>query len=135
MQWKEIVLGKVFAEHNNKMELTNPASVNPEFSEPTTTNIDGLMMINIHQGEKKLVISTGKCFFFGVKKDVKLGTVSMSIVLDETTVEAIEKVVSKAYNTWANPYQRFCIYAKLKIQEQNFDKILPGQKRDRPHDL
>ena len=38
------------------MELTNPASVNPEFSEPTETNIDGVTMINIHQGGKKLII-------------------------------------------------------------------------------
>ena len=78
------------------MELTNPASVNPEFSEPTETNIDGLTMINIRQGGKKLIIPTGKCFSFGVRKDVKFGTVTMSIVLDETTVEVIEKVIFKA---------------------------------------
>ena len=55
------------------MELTNPANVNPEFSEPTATNIDGLTMINISQGGKKLMISIGKCFSFGVRKDTSLG--------------------------------------------------------------
>ena len=111
----------------------NPASVNPEFGEPTTTNIDGLTMINIRQGGKQLVISTGKCFSFGVKKDVKFGTVSMSIVLDETTVEAIEKVVSKAEQHLGKPlskvlYRRKDGTATIDAKrEKSKSKILPEQ--------
>ena len=74
MRWEKIAFEKVFAKHSNKMELTNLANVNPEFGEPPATNIDGLKMINIHQGGKKLIIPTGKCFSFGVKKDMKLTT-------------------------------------------------------------
>ena len=112
------------------MELTNPASVNPEFSEPTETNIGGLTMINIRQGGKKLIIPTGKCPSFGVKKDVKFGTVSMNIVLDETTVGAIEKVISKAEQHLGKPLSKVIyrredgtatIYAKL---EKSKSKIL-----------
>ena len=108
------------------MELTNPASVNPEFSEPTETNIDGLTIINIRQGGKKLIIPTGKCFSSGVRKDVKFGTVGMSIVLDETTVEVIERVISKAEKHLGKPlsktlYRRedgtATIYAKLEKSE------------------
>ena len=88
------------------MELTNPANVNPEFSEPTETNIDGLTMINISQGGKRLIIPTGKCLSFGVRKDVKFGTMSMSIVLDETTVEVIEKVISKAEKHLGKPLSK-----------------------------
>ena len=96
------------------MELTNPASVNPEFSEPTETNIDGLTIINIRQGGKKLIIPTGKCFSSGVRKDVKFGTVGMSIVLDETTVEVIERVISKAEKHLGKPYRRPCIAGKTE---------------------
>ena len=112
------------------MELTNLASVNPEFSEPNSTNIDGLTMINIRQGGKKLIIPTGKCFSFGVRKDVKCGTVSMNIALDETTVEAIEKVICKAEQHLGKPLSKVIyrkedgtvtIYAKL---EKSGSKIL-----------
>ena len=119
------------------MELTNPANVKPGFGEPTATNIDGLTMININQGGKKLIIPTGKCFSFGVRKNVKFGTVSMNIVLDETTVEAIEKVISKAEQHLGKPLSKVIyrkedgaamIYAKL---EKSKSKILTKFYQDK----
>ena len=124
------------------MELTNPASVNPEFSKPATTNIDRLRMIDIRQGGKKLIIPTGKCFSFGVRKDVKIGTMSVIIVLDETTVGVIEKVISKAEQHLGKSLSKALyrkedgtatIYAKLeKSKSKILTKFYQGGKEVDP---
>ena len=123
------------------MELTNSANVNPEFGEPTETNIDGLTMINIRQGGKKLTIPTGKCFSFGVRKDVKFGTVTMSIVLDESHRKSnIQGRATPRQTIIEGPVSqergnRYDLGEARKIQERNLNKILPGRKGDRPQNL
>ena len=119
-----------------------PGKREHRFSEPTGTNIDGLTMINIRQGGKKLIIPTGKCFSFGMRKDVKFGTMSMNIVLDETTVKAIEKVISKDEQHLGKPLSKVLyrmedgtttIYAKLeKSKGEILTKFYRGKEEIGP---
>ena len=71
------------------MELSNPSDLKLEFSDPKTLDISNLTNINIRQGGKPVIIATGKCFSYGVRKDRKYKTESMDLVLDETTVKSL----------------------------------------------
>ena len=66
---------------------------NLKLSEPATINIGGLRKITIRKEDgKPLVIATGKCFSYGVKKYTKFKSVSMSLVLDDVTFRAFETI-------------------------------------------
>ena len=55
-------------------------------------NVGGMKMIPIKTDEgKQFFVKTGKCFSFGVKKDKKFKTISMSLVLDEDTTKTFEE--------------------------------------------
>ena len=76
------------------MELTNPTNLKLKFSEPTSINIGNLTKITIRREDgRPLVIPTGKCFSYGVKKDTKFKSVSMSLVLDDVTIRPFESVI------------------------------------------
>ena len=90
------------------MELTNPTNLKFKFSEPTPINIGDLKEITIRREDgKPLVIPTGKCFSYGVKKDMKFKSVSMSLVLDDVTIQAFESILSQCEERLGNPPSKF----------------------------
>ena len=107
------------------MELAKPLELgNLKFSEPSSINIGGLKKITIRKDGKPLVIPTGKCFSYGVKKDTKYKSKSMSLVLDDVTVRAFEEICSQCEKHLGKPlsktsYRRddgtVMVYAKLKM--------------------
>lgn len=67
-----------------------------KFSEPKSINIGGLKKITIRTNEGKPVyVYTEKCHSFGVKKDNRYNTTSMSIVLDENSIQKFEDVIER----------------------------------------
>ena len=109
------------------MELTNPTNLKLKFSEPTSINIGDLMKITIRREDgKSLIIPTGKCFSYGVKKDVKYKSVSMSLVLDDVTTKAFGTILSQCEQHLGKPPSKFLYprddgtttaYVKLKTSK------------------
>ena len=128
------------------MELAKPQELgNLKLSEPASINIGGLKKVTIRKEDgKPLVIPTGKCFSYGVKKDSKYKSVSMSLVLDDVTVRAFEEICSSAKSTSGVRSRNFCITETTgssrftpssKWPRGNPLEVLQGQGGDRPHDL
>ena len=90
------------------MELAKPQELgNLKFSEPASINIGDMKKVTIRKEDgKPLVIPTGKCFSYGVKKDVKYKTTSMSLVLDDVTVRAFEEICSQCEKHLGNPLSK-----------------------------
>ena len=120
------------------MELAKPTELgNLKLSEPSSINIGGLKKITIRKEDgKPLVIATGKCFFFGVKKDTKYKSVSMSLALDHVTVRTFETILAQCEKHLGKPLSKLLyrrddgtvtIYAKLKMAKgeilSKFDKV------------
>ena len=104
-----------------KMELTSPTNLKLKFSEPTSINIGDMKKITIRREDgKPLVIPTGKSFSYGVKKDTKYKSVSMSLVLHDVTIGVFESVISLCEKHLGKPpsYRRddgtVTAYVKLK---------------------
>ena len=108
------------------MELAKPQELgNLKFSEPASINIGDMKKVTIRKEDgKPLVIPTGKCFSYGMKKDVKYKTTSMSLVLDDVTVRPFEEICSQCEKHLGSPLSKFfyrrndgtvTIYAKLKM--------------------
>ena len=108
------------------MELAKPQELgNLKFSEPASINIGDMKKVTIRKEDgKPLVIPTGKCFSYGVKKDAKYKTTSTSLVLDDVTIRAFEEICPQCEKHLGKPlsktlYRRddgtITIYAKLKM--------------------
>ena len=82
-----------------------------KFSEPKSINIGNLKKIAIKTEDGKPVyIRTEKCHSFGVKKDKKFKTTSMSIVLDENSLKKIEDVVDRCEKHLGKPLSSKVLY-------------------------
>ena len=67
-----------------------------QFETVKPLNVGGMKMIPMKTNEGgQVFVKTDKCFSFGVKKDKKFKTVSMSLVLDESSVKALKTIVSQ----------------------------------------
>ena len=74
-------------------------------------NVGGMEMIPIKTNEgKQLFVKTRKCFSFGVKKDKKFKTVSMSLVLDEETLKTLKGIVSQCESHLGRPLTKRVFY-------------------------
>ena len=59
-----------------------------QFKSEKSLNVSGIKMIPIKTDDDEGVfVKTGECFSFGVRKDNRFGTVSMSLVLDEDSLK------------------------------------------------
>lgn len=66
------------------------------FGEPKSINVGNMKIISIKTEEgRPLYVRTEKCFSFGVSRDKKFKTTSMSMVLDENSVEKLEDVIDQ----------------------------------------
>ena len=70
--------------------------MNPKFSEPKSISFGGMKKITVKTAERNpLYVYTEKCHSFGVKKDDRFKTTSMSNVLDETSVKKFEDIIDR----------------------------------------
>ena len=68
-----------------------------------------MIPMKTNEGEQVLV-KTDKCFSFGVKKDKKFKTVSMSLVLDESSVKVLKDIVSQCEDHSGRPLTKKVFY-------------------------
>ena len=67
-----------------------------QFESVKSLNVGGMKLIPIKtEDDKQLFVKTDKCFSFGVKKDRKFKTISMSLVLDENTEKTLRNIVDQ----------------------------------------
>ena len=73
-----------------------------QFKTEKSLNVAGMKLIPIKTNDDKQVfVKTNKCFSFGVKKDKKFKTVSMSLVLDEESSKTLKGIVRQWKTIWA----------------------------------
>ena len=87
-------------------------------------NINNMKLIPIRTNDDKQVfVKTEKCFSFGVKKDKKFKTISMSLILNENSVETLKNIVKQCEDHLGRPLtkkvfygndEKVTIYPKLK---------------------
>ena len=76
-------------------------------------NVGGMKMIPIKTEEgKQLFVKTDKCFSFGVKKDKKFKTISMSLVLDDNSTKVLENIISQCEEHLGRPLSKKVLYRK-----------------------
>ena len=67
-----------------------------QFKAEKPLSVSGMKMVPIKTtDDKQVFVKTGKCFSFGVKKDKKFETVSMSLVLDEESLKTLKNIVEE----------------------------------------
>ena len=95
-----------------------------QFEAVKPLNVGGMKMIPMKTNEgEQVFVKTDKCFSFGVKKDKKFKTISMSLVLDVESVKALKTIVSQCEDHLGRPLtkkvfygndDKVTIYPKLK---------------------
>lgn len=83
-----------------------------KFSEPKSINIGGIMIFIKTEEGKPVYVKTRKCFSFGVKKDKKFKTTSMSLVLDAESVKKLEGIISECEDHLGRPLTQKVLYRK-----------------------
>ena len=75
---------------------------------------------------KPFLLETNKCFSFGVKRDNKFKTVSMSLKLDEETSEALKIIMEKCEDHLGRPLTKKLFYG----DDENtiYPKLKPSVK-------
>ena len=76
-------------------------------------NAGGLKMIPIKTNEGgRLIVKTGKCFSFGVKKDKRFKTTSMSLVLDLKSIKRLEDIIAQSEEHLGSPLSKKVLHQK-----------------------
>ena len=100
---------KIFFVSKTKAQPT----MSVKFGNEKSLNVGGIKMIPVRtEDDKQLFVKTEKCFSFGVKKDKKFKTVSMSLVLDEATTKILKDIVSQCEGHLGRPLTKRLFYGK-----------------------
>ena len=84
-----------------------------KFENEKSLNVGGMKMIPVRTNEdEQVLVKTDKCFSFGVKKDKKFKTVSMSLVLDEESLRQLKDIVSQCESHLGRPLSKKLFYGK-----------------------
>ena len=76
-------------------------------------NVGRMKMIPVKTNEgKQVFVKTDKCFSFGVKKDKRFKTISMSLVLDTESVKVLEDIIFQCEGHLGKPFSRTILYRK-----------------------
>ena len=82
-----------------------------QFKDEKSLNVAGMKMVPIKtDDDKQVFVKTNKCFSFGVKKDKKFETVSMSLVLDEESLKTLKNIVKECENHLGRPLTKKLFY-------------------------
>ena len=99
-----------------------------KFENVKELNINNMKLIPIKTNDDKQVfVKTKKCFSFGVKKDKKFKTISMSLILDENSVGTLKNIVSQCEDHLGRPLTKKVFYSndsKVTI----YPKLKPSTK-------
>ena len=87
--------------------------MSPKFETVKPLNVGGMKMIPVKTNEgKQVFVRTDKCFSFGVKKDKKFKTISMSLVLDENSTKTLENIIARCEEHLGRPLSKKVSYRK-----------------------
>ena len=82
-----------------------------QFKTEKSLNVAGMKLIPIKTNDDKQVfVKTNKCFSFGVKKDKKFKTVSMSLILDEESSKTLKGIVRQCEDHLGHPLTKRLFY-------------------------
>ena len=82
-----------------------------QFKAEKSLNVAGMKMVPIKTTDDEPVfVKTNKCFSFGVKKDKKFETVSMSLVLDDESLKTLENIVKECGAHLGRPLTKKLFY-------------------------
>ena len=106
--------------------------MNLKFSERKSINIDNVKKIFVKTTDGKPVrIITGKCDSFGIKKDERYDSKSMSIILDENSIKNFKDVIGKCEEHLKKPLSKILyeredgsctVYAKIRDRSVFYDE-------------
>ena len=84
-----------------------------KFGTEKPLNVGGLKMIPLKTtNDEQLLVKTDKCFSFGVKKDKRFKTISMSLVLDDESLSQLKDIVSQCESHLGRPLTKKLFYGK-----------------------
>ena len=84
-----------------------------QFKAEKSLNVAGMKMIPIKTtDDEQVFLKTNKCFSFGVRKDKKFETVSMSLVLDEESLKTLKNIVSQCEDHLGHPLTKRLFYGE-----------------------
>ena len=84
-----------------------------KFETEKPLNVGGMKMIPVRTNEgKQVFVKTDKCFSFGVKKDKRFKTISMSLVLDTESVKVFEDIIFHCEGHLGKPFSGTILYRK-----------------------
>ena len=84
-----------------------------KFEEVKSLNVGGMKIIPVKTEEDKQVfVKTEKCFSFGVKNDKKFKTISMTLVLDESSAKNLEDIVAQCEEHLGRSFPKTVLYRK-----------------------
>ena len=115
-----------------------------KFEAAKSLNVGGMKMIPVKTNEDKPVfLKTDKCFSFGVKKDKRFKTTSMSLKLDVTTA-GLQSILEQCEFHLGKPltkrvfYKDNTVYPKFKAATKLYegaDKVDSSEYEDRCCDV
>ena len=98
-----------------------------QFKTEKSLNVAGMKMIPIKtEDDKQVFVKTDKCFSFGVKKDKKFKTISMSLILDENTTKTLKDIVSQCESHLGRPLTKKLFYGN--DDNTIYPKLKPSTK-------
>ena len=82
-----------------------------QFKAEKSLNVAGMKLIPIKTNDdKQVLVKTNKCFSFGVKKDKKFKTVSISLVLGEESSKTLKDIVRQCEDHLDHPLTKRVFY-------------------------
>ena len=76
-------------------------------------NINNMKLIPMKTNDdRQLFVKTGKCFSFGVKKDRKFKTISMSLILDDESSKTLKDIVDQCESHLGRSLTKKLFYGK-----------------------
>lgn len=82
-----------------------------QFKTEKSLPVAGMNVIPIKTNDdKKVFVKTDKCFSYGVKKDKKFKTVSMSLVLDEESLKTLKDIIRQCEGHLGRPLTKRVFY-------------------------
>ena len=98
-----------------------------QFKNEKSLNVAGMKMIPIKTNDDKQVfVKTEKCFSFGVKKDKKFKTVSMSLVLDDEILKTLKNIIDQCESHMGRPLTKRVFYGN--DENMSYPKLKPFAK-------
>ena len=98
-----------------------------QFKTEKSLNVAGMKLIPIKTNDNKQVfVRTNKCFSFGVKKDKKFKTVSMSLILDEESSKTLKGIVRQCESHLGRPLTKRVFYGN--DDKTIYPKLKPSTK-------